>query len=945
VRCTRKLCKRTILPDKLYCQCGAVFCSEPCFVSEWFSAHKKTCPSASAIEASQAASNKPGRAGTAALVAAALSRTPPQVATEASTDRDVQSETVEQDEQQQQPPPPAERSQPPQPQPTESNPLSTADTSSSALRAKADNDPPPSAATISASAAAAPEARAAPLEQAEHTLDRTMPMAVVCRSPPPPPPPATDMESSRSSSASSSPGKTRYKLEDFSSDGSPLGNGSYGVVQRVRHKTTGELYAMKVIPKRKVVEHKMTEYLHREVKTQSRLRHPNVLRLHYYFEDAEKVYLLLEYASAGSLFSVLRKRRRLTEREAAPVFLDVAKGLQHLHQNGIVHRDLKPENILMCDGMVAKLADFGWCAEIEKDGAPRHTFCGTMDYLSPEMVQNQPHDHTVDVWSLGVLLFEMLVGKAPFTAASQVKALTLITTAELEVPDFISPLASDLMRNLVVKNREKRLSLQATIEHPWVRSYCSETDDMSAAAMLAAASHAVHRQATEAIELDNKKITVLEVDNTCVLPQSTLQSGPLDAATVAMPSGTKALSSVAAFPPSLDNTACLDATRIVPNGAGTNSSLAQAQNQPGNSSSESKVQSGYAAPALGVPVPGGLDISMGASVRNVFRTETFGTQNQEKRPWDAFRNGLGTDVVSGPGSAALSGLSSGAAALAPPKVAGLELSGIHHTSSESGASARSRQVVWSLHEPELVTPPQVQKEPPPDASRSRSVSPAVVSRVGSGAPALSCLLDEEHAAPPSKAQQALALFNGNASSSSSRSPGLDSLGLGLGWQTSKKSSAISGGAYPASASKALVAHKSPEKDDLQAGELLYRSPTKSSALPGDGIGSSPLNGHSGTRSKSCAAKYHSEFNPSWTDSQVLELSARVQAVDKHFLHRANTEHLDGSEALSSYSGIGTNDVDARPKWAARPKRRVDRRCSAPSGGLDTRELPTVQLEY
>merc|ERR1719454_1359516 len=143
----------------------------------------------------------------------------------------------------------------------------------------------------------------------------------------------------------------------------------------------------------------MTEYLAREVKTQMRLQHPNILRLHYYFEDASKVYLLLEYANGGSLFSLLRKRGRLLESEAAPIFVDVAKALDCLHNYGIVHRDLKPENILMCSGDVAKLADFGWCQEISKDGVPRHTFCGTWDYLSPEMVENEPHNHTVDIWA------------------------------------------------------------------------------------------------------------------------------------------------------------------------------------------------------------------------------------------------------------------------------------------------------------------------------------------------------------------------------------------------------------------------------------------------------------------------------------------------------------------------------------------------------------------
>jgi serine/threonine protein kinase len=232
---------------------------------------------------------------------------------------------------------------------------------------------------------------------------------------------------------------------------------------------------MKAIPKKKVLEHQMTTYLEREVKTQLRIHHPSILRLHYYFEDAQNVFLLLELAASGSLFSLLRKRGRLPEDEAARVFLDISSALHHIHRNGVVHRDLKPENILMC-GNAAKLADFGWCAELSKDGESRHTFCGTWDYLSPEMVQNEPHDHTVDVWAMGVLLYEMLTGRPPFAASNQMRAMDRITRVDLKVPDTVSPLATDLIGRILVRDKERRLTLPEAVKHSWVRRFIPDAE-------------------------------------------------------------------------------------------------------------------------------------------------------------------------------------------------------------------------------------------------------------------------------------------------------------------------------------------------------------------------------------------------------------------------------------------------------------------------------------
>eukprot|EP00971_Amphidinium_carterae_P277425 5505795-Amphidinium_carterae.1 len=199
------------------------------------------------------------------------------------------------------------------------------------------------------------------------------------------------------------------------------------------------------------------------------MSHPNIIALHASFEDTDSVYLLLEYANGGSLYNMMQRHGRLIEKQAAKIFVDTAKAVMHLHAKGIIHRDVKPENVLLCEGSsVAKLADFGWCAEMPKDGAERYTFCGTWDYLAPEMLHNEPHGAPVDVWTLGILLFEMLVGKPPFAEVKRVEALRRITIVEFSYPADITASARDLISQMLVRAPEQRLPLQKAICHKWV---------------------------------------------------------------------------------------------------------------------------------------------------------------------------------------------------------------------------------------------------------------------------------------------------------------------------------------------------------------------------------------------------------------------------------------------------------------------------------------------
>jgi len=189
-------------------------------------------------------------------------------------------------------------------------------------------------------------------------------------------------------------------LEDFElldHQESGLGKGSFGVVQKIRRKGTSKVYALKSMRKHEVIDGNLVDQVELEIQVQRKLKHRNVLRLYRHFEDSDTVFLLLEFCAKGELYQILRtqKCRRFTEPVACKFFCQAAEGLMYLHANNIVHRDIKPENLLVDHDDVLKIADFGWCAVSH---TLRTTFCGTLDYLAPEMIQG-----TTRRWTFGVL--------------------------------------------------------------------------------------------------------------------------------------------------------------------------------------------------------------------------------------------------------------------------------------------------------------------------------------------------------------------------------------------------------------------------------------------------------------------------------------------------------------------------------------------------------------
>ncbi|GJQ14801.1 hypothetical protein GpartN1_g6592.t1 [Galdieria partita] len=258
----------------------------------------------------------------------------------------------------------------------------------------------------------------------------------------------------------------RWTLDDFDI-GRPLGRGKFGNVYLAREKKTKFVIALKILFKSQLVKAGVEHQLRREIEIQSHLRHPNILKLYGYFYDKSRVFLILEYAAGGELYKELQKCGKFSESRAATYIASLAHALLYCHQKHVIHRDIKPENLLLGIRGELKIADFGW--SVHAPHSRRMTMCGTLDYLPPEMVEGREHDENVDIWSLGVLMYEFLVGNPPFEAQGHTETYRRIARVDIRFPDWLSQDARNLISKLLVKEPEKRLPLHLVLQHAWIK--------------------------------------------------------------------------------------------------------------------------------------------------------------------------------------------------------------------------------------------------------------------------------------------------------------------------------------------------------------------------------------------------------------------------------------------------------------------------------------------
>ena len=263
------------------------------------------------------------------------------------------------------------------------------------------------------------------------------------------------------------------KLSDFNLL-KELGAGSFGRVLLVQHKITQAKYAIKAIDKRNQANYEERRYFRREIEIMYRVHHPNVVKLFGHFEDNTYCYFIMEYIPGGNIYSLVPKNniRQINTQQIASIMKDVISAvyfLHHMHPK-IVHRDIKPENVLLDQGMVAKLTDFGWSNYMQGD-MKRTTVCGTPVYLAPEIINNQGHDEHVDIWCIGVLLFELMAGYPPWQGNDVQTVKYNISRLKIQWPRDMDRDAADLISRILKYNPEERISLSQMLLHPFFTKF------------------------------------------------------------------------------------------------------------------------------------------------------------------------------------------------------------------------------------------------------------------------------------------------------------------------------------------------------------------------------------------------------------------------------------------------------------------------------------------
>ncbi|KAG7703302.1 hypothetical protein KL933_004538 [Ogataea haglerorum] len=247
--------------------------------------------------------------------------------------------------------------------------------------------------------------------------------------------------------------KGKYSLKDFIIMRT-LGTGSFGRVHLVKSVHNNRFYAIKVLKKAQVIRMKQVEHTNDERRMLKLVEHPFLIRMWGTFQDAKNLFMVMDYIEGGELFSLLRKSQRFPNPVAKFYAAEVTLALEYLHSHNIIYRDLKPENILLDRNGHIKLTDFGFAKEVE---TVTWTLCGTPDYIAPEVITTKPYNKSVDWWSLGILIFEMLAGYTPFYDQTPMKTYEKILAGKIHYPSHFHPDVVHLLSRLITADLTLRL--------------------------------------------------------------------------------------------------------------------------------------------------------------------------------------------------------------------------------------------------------------------------------------------------------------------------------------------------------------------------------------------------------------------------------------------------------------------------------------------------------
>ena len=236
-----------------------------------------------------------------------------------------------------------------------------------------------------------------------------------------------------------------------------LGKGSFGEVYLVKFKKNNKIYAMKILDKNDIIEKHQEEHTKIERDLLTRINCPFIVNIKFAFQDKDNLYIITDFMQGGELFFHLHKEKRFKDEKAKFYIIEIILAIEYLHKNKMLYRDLKPENVLIDINGHIKLTDFGLSKIIQKPKEKAYTICGTPQYLAPEVLSDKGYDCTVDWWSLGCVLYELLVGRSPFRILLGDSLNEDFYKKKILIPDYVSDEAQDLITKLLIINPLKRL--------------------------------------------------------------------------------------------------------------------------------------------------------------------------------------------------------------------------------------------------------------------------------------------------------------------------------------------------------------------------------------------------------------------------------------------------------------------------------------------------------
>ncbi|XKL59972.1 hypothetical protein PGB90_000988 [Kerria lacca] len=249
------------------------------------------------------------------------------------------------------------------------------------------------------------------------------------------------------------------------------GKGGFAKCYEIKDMNTNQIFAGKIVSKKLLVKSNQKEKMTQEINIHRNVKHKHIVGFHGFFEDNDFVYVILELCHRRSLMELHRRRKALTEPETRYYMKQILDGVLYLHENGIIHRDLKLGNLFLNEDIEVKIGDFGLAARIEYEGQRKKTLCGTPNYIAPEILNKKGHSFEVDVWSIGCIMYTLLVGRPPFETNSLKETYDRIKRCDYRLPTVVRPAAATLIHQMLQPDPKKRPTVKEILASEFFQGY------------------------------------------------------------------------------------------------------------------------------------------------------------------------------------------------------------------------------------------------------------------------------------------------------------------------------------------------------------------------------------------------------------------------------------------------------------------------------------------